>query len=69
MSKQNIYDNDAFFEHFRSNRENEVNFNDCVETPILLAMLSQYKWLSKSKVVEIIEVDSYVDFVRREGKR
>ncbi len=39
MSKQNIYDNDAFFEHFRSSRENEVNFNDCIETPILLAML------------------------------
>ena len=25
MSKQNIYDNDTFFEHFRSSRENEVN--------------------------------------------
>ena len=39
MSKQNIYDNDTFFEHFRSSRENEVNFNDCIETPILFAML------------------------------
>ena len=39
MSKQNIYDNEAFFEHFRSSREKEVNFNDCIETPILLAML------------------------------
>ncbi len=39
MSKQNIYDNEAFFEHFRSSRGNEVNFNDCIETPILLGML------------------------------
>ena len=39
MSKQNIYDNDAFFEYFRSSRDNEVNFNDCIETPILLKML------------------------------
>lgn len=39
MSKQNVYDNDAFFEKFQSSRGNEVNFNDCIETPILLAML------------------------------
>ncbi|MBR3099828.1 MAG: class I SAM-dependent methyltransferase [Clostridia bacterium] len=39
MSKQNIYDNDTFFEYFRSSRNNDVNFNDCIETPILLKML------------------------------
>ena len=39
MSKQNVYDNDAFFDHFRDCRNNEVNFNDCIETPILFAML------------------------------
>ncbi len=39
MSKQNIYDNETFFENFRSSRENAVNFNDCIETPILLSML------------------------------
>ena len=39
MSKQNIYDNDTFFENFRSSRSNEVNFNDCIETPIIFAML------------------------------
>ena len=39
MSKQNIYDDEAFFESFRTSRSNPVNFNDCVETPILLAML------------------------------
>ena len=41
MSKQNVYDNDAFFENFRKSRSNEVNFNDCIETPILLAMLPE----------------------------
>ena len=39
MSKQNIYDNDTFFEDFKTIRSNEVNFNDLIETPILLAML------------------------------
>lgn len=39
MAKQNIYDNEAFFENFRGIRSNDINFNDCIETPILLAML------------------------------
>ena len=30
MSRQNVYDNDAFFDHFRDCRNNEVNFNDCI---------------------------------------
>lgn len=39
MAKQNIYDNRAFFEEFKNIRSSEVNFNDLIETPILLAML------------------------------
>ena len=39
MSKQNVYDNDTFFENFLSSRGNKVNFNDCIETPILFSML------------------------------
>ena len=39
MAEQNIYDNEAFFENFRSSRSNEANFNDCIETPILFSML------------------------------
>ena len=39
MAKQNIYDNEIFFENFKNKRSSEVNFNDCIETPILLAML------------------------------
>ena len=39
MSKQNIYDNEGFFESFRNNRNHSVNFNDCIETPILFSML------------------------------
>ena len=39
MAKQNIYDNETFFEGFKSIRDSEVNFNDLIETPILLAML------------------------------
>ncbi|MCH5259165.1 MAG: class I SAM-dependent methyltransferase [Lachnospiraceae bacterium] len=39
MAKQNIYDNEIFFEDFKEKRSNEVNFNDLIETPILLALL------------------------------
>ena len=39
MPRQNVYDNDAFFENFRNSRSCKVNFNDCIETPILFAML------------------------------
>lgn len=39
MAKQNVYDNDIFYENFINIRSNEVNFNNCIETPILLAML------------------------------
>ena len=39
MSKQNVYDDKDFFENFQSSRSNDVNFNDCIETPILFGML------------------------------
>ena len=39
MARQNIYDNEAFFEDFREKRTSEINFNDCIETPILFSML------------------------------
>lgn len=43
MSKQNIYDNEVFFENFKDIRESEINFNECIETPILLAMLPELR--------------------------
>lgn len=39
MPRQNIYDDEAFFQSFQDSRLSPVNFNDCVETPILLSML------------------------------
>lgn len=39
MSKQNIYDNEIFYENFKNIRSNDVNYNDLIETPILLEML------------------------------
>lgn len=41
MGKQNIYDRDVFFENLRQIRENPINFNDCMESPILLSLLPQ----------------------------
>jgi len=34
-----VYDDETFFENFRKSRDNAVNFNDCIETPILFSML------------------------------
>ena len=31
----------AFFENFKNLRNNKINFNDCIETPILLAMIPE----------------------------
>ena len=39
MAKQNIYDNDRFYEYFKNQRMNDINFNDVVETPIINQML------------------------------
>ena len=50
MAGQNIYDNDTFFENFRNSRSQEVNFNDCIETPILFAMLPD---LRGKKILDI----------------
>ena len=50
MSKQNVYDDKVFFENFQSSRSNDVNFNDCIETPILFGMLPD---LRGKKVLDI----------------
>ena len=41
MARQNIYDNEKFYKDFEQNRSSSVNFNDCIETPILLSMLPE----------------------------
>ena len=43
MAQQNIYDNDKFFESFKEIRADEINFNDLIETPILLGMMPDLK--------------------------
>lgn len=50
MAKQNIYDNEMFFENFRDMRSQKINFNDCIETPMLLAMLPK---LHGKKILDI----------------
>ena len=36
MSKQNIYDNDLFYENFEKIRSKEINFNNFIENGYLL---------------------------------
>ena len=50
MSKQNIYDNEIFFENFKRLRGEELNFNDVIETPIILGMMPD---LMDKKVLDI----------------
>lgn len=50
MWKQNIYDNDLFYENFEKIRSKEINFNDIIETPIILGMIPE---LYKKKVLDI----------------
>lgn len=50
MSKQNIYDNDSFYENFKKIRSDKINFNDVIETPIILKMLPD---LYGKKVLDI----------------
>ncbi len=50
MAKQNIYDNDVFYENFKGLRSDEINFNDVIETPIITAMLPD---LNDKKILDI----------------
>ena len=50
MAQQNIYDNDKFFENFKSLREDEIKFNDVIETPIILGMMPKLKGM---KVLDV----------------
>lgn len=43
MAQQNIYDNNDFFNNFMEIREDNLNFNDIIETPIILSMMPDLK--------------------------
>ena len=43
MAKQNIYDNDKFYEYFKNQRMTDINFNDVIETPIITEMMPDIK--------------------------
>lgn len=39
MSKQNIFDNEIFFEGYKALRDNEINYNDLLEQPAMAKLL------------------------------
>ena len=43
MSKQNVYDNEVFFEGYKKIRENKVNANILFEKPALFSLLPDLK--------------------------
>ena len=43
MAKQNIHDDEMFFDNFKNLRSSEINFNDVIESPIITAMLPDMK--------------------------
>ena len=50
MAQQNIYDNDKFYENFKTQRSSEINFNDVIETPIITKMLPN---LEGKKILDV----------------
>lgn len=50
MAKQNIYDNEIFFEGYKKIRENEANANDLFEIPALFSLLPDLK---KKKILDL----------------
>ncbi len=43
MAKQNVFDDERFFEGYKSIRENEANANDLFEIPVLFSLLPDLK--------------------------
>ena len=43
MSKQNIYDNDLFYENFEKIRSKEINFNDIVSAGFIIEECQESK--------------------------
>lgn len=39
MSKQNIFDNEIFFEGYKTMRDNDINYNDLLEQPAMAKLL------------------------------
>lgn len=50
MSNQNIYDNDTFFEGYRTMRAGETNYNDLLEQPAMAKMLPD---LTRKNVLDL----------------
>lgn len=45
-----LYDNEEFFKNFKESRSKEINFNDCIETPILLSLLPKLQGRTVDKL-------------------
>ena len=68
MSNQNIYDNDTFFEGYKTLRAGEMNYNDLLEQPAIAKMLPD---LTGKTVLDLGcgYGQNCTDFVRRGAKR
>ena len=68
MSKQNIFDNDIFFEGYKTLRAGETNYNDLLEQPAMAKMLPD---LTEKTVLDLGcgYGHNCIDFVRRGANR
>ena len=72
MAKQNIYDNETFFEGYKKLRDNEINANNLFEKPALFSLLPELKVSAVPKLIKdgviaggmIPKVDCCVESVR-----
>jgi len=67
MAKQNIYDNETFFEGYQKLREREVNANNLFEIPARFALLPDLKGL------RVLDLgcgmgDDCMEYIRRGAK-
>lgn len=68
MSRQNIYDNEIFFNGYKALRDSETNYNDLLEQPAMAKLLPD---LNGKSVLDLGcgYGHNCIDFVRRGAKR
>ncbi len=68
MSRQNIFDNEIFFEGYKALRDNDINYNDLLEQPAMVKLLPD---LNGKSVLDLGcgYGHNCIDFVKRGAKK
>ncbi len=68
MSRQNIFDNEIFFEGYKALRDNDINYNDLLEQPAMVKLLPE---LNGKSVLDLGcgYGHNCIDFVKRGAEK